>query len=127
MQGTDILRALGATSWEELILEMETSVGGTPFRPGDRKWFPTSEWYPMSILSERDGEIRIVAVTAKTPRCGAFRRLLGAIIAAGMVPVVCTPMRVMEGIMRRWGWQERKVPTMHGLERQWRPPAGWKA
>lgn len=83
-------------------------------------WIIEADWQELPLISRIGGEVRIVLVLAAKRRCGAFRRLVDGIIAAGLRPVVVCPVLAdMPRILAHWRWVCRSV----GFRDEWRPPA----
>lgn len=85
--------------------------------------FSKRDW-KRGVISLKDGEVRIIAVEARTPRSGALKRLVKSIQDAGLKPVIAAAMFEMPAILTRWGW----VKTVEndgdwGKIDLWRPPA----
>ncbi len=101
----------------------ETQAGRALVPLGATRPFPLpSTDFKDAVLSLADGQVRIVLVTAKHPGRGAFRRLVRAIISAGLAPVVCEPVGfVMPAIMKRWGWRESITGCGFDRVAEWRP------
>lgn len=105
-----------------VIMMGEQAKGATVLRVGcaEPVAIPAEDWTELSVFSLLGEEVRIVAVISQRP--GALRRLVDAILAAGLSPVVVEPVgQIMPAIMRRWKWRRRIVG--HGFERceEWRP------
>lgn len=110
----------------EIMRRDEISKGNTVIVPGDRLWLSADDWDSTIIVSQKGREIRLIAILARDPGTGAFRRTVTGILGAGLVPVIIEPMGVMAIILRRWNWSKRIVGSgfMH-REEQWRPRKGW--
>jgi hypothetical protein len=109
-----------------VMLAEEVAAGRKPIQPGATEPFVFSadDWEFPQVVSLDGREVRITAVLARRPGTGAFRRLLAAIQAAGLKPVVVEPVGVtMPAILARWGW--RRTVVGHGFRRveEWRPRA----
>jgi len=106
------------------LRSMELLKGHRWVRPGSVPWLPSSDWHDTDVVSLDGDEVRLVAIAAKRPGTGAFRKLIWAIEAAGLSPVVICPIgRIMPAILKKWGWVETKVgTTFEDREEQWRPP-----
>lgn len=116
-----ILRMLAEPGYDPVraMLKEEIARGYVPVPVGSVDWLPTADWHPRDVVSSDGVEVRIVAIAARNPGTGAFRRLIAGIEAAGMRPVVVCPLTDMEEIMRHWGWATVRI----GGEVQCRPPA----
>jgi len=109
-----------ASRW---LRESEVMKGHRWVRPGSVPWLSSSDWHETDVVSLDGDEVRLVAIAAKRPGTGAFRKLIWAIEAAGLKPVVVCPMGIMPAILKKWGWVETKVGTTYeDREEQWRPP-----
>jgi len=85
---------------------------------------PAVDWVYPAVISHDGREAFIVAIRAKHPGSGAFRRLVDNITAAGLTPVVVCPLgATMPAILKRWRW----CCTIQGPDgdkvEEWRPPA----
>jgi hypothetical protein len=98
-------------------LRAEQRRGHAAIAPEGAPWLIAEDWH-VHALTRAAQEVRIVALWAKHPRQGAFRRLVAGIRAAGLTPVVVEPFGAMRPILQRWGWQPLEVDC----EEQWRPP-----
>ncbi len=106
-----------------ILIEEERARGSTiiPLGATSPVSFSSEDWLP-GVLTRRGDEVRIVAIWARHPRSGAFRRLLASIDKAGLRPVVVAPIGdVMPQLMRRWKW--RHSVAGHGVDavHEWRP------
>jgi hypothetical protein len=86
--------------------------------------FDPADWR-RGIISIKDTEVRIVAIEARERGKGAFKRLLGNILAAGLEPVVVAAMLDMPFILTHWGWRREIVDDDIGKLDLWRRPAWW--
>lgn len=118
------LRDANLPSWRALRA-MEVMRGHRWVRVGSVPWLPSSDWHEHDCISLDGDEVRLVAIAARKPGTGAFRKLIWAIEAAGLKPVVICPVgRIMPAIMKRWGWVETRAGhNFETWEDQWRPPA----
>lgn len=110
----------------QIMREEEEARGWTVVLPGSVPWFPAADWHATDVVSRKGNEVRIVAILARRPHTGAFRRMVDGIIAAGLAPVVSTPFEEMAAILTRWGWKSRLRGSGVDIEETWRPKAGWK-
>lgn len=107
-----------------MMIENEQAAGAViiPLGAVDPIAFPSEDWEP-GCTSLKGSEIRIVAIQARHPRSGAFRRLLASIAAAGLKPVIVTPVGdVMPKLVRRWKWRRTIAGTGFDSSEEWRPP-----
>lgn len=100
------------------MLRSEIAMGFAPVPVGSVDWLPWADWHPRDVVSTDGVEVRIVAIMARQPGTGAFRRLIAGIEAAGLRPVIVCPLPDMREIMARWGWVTIRI----GDEDQCRPP-----
>lgn len=110
----------------EVMRADEEAAGGTIILPGEVSWLPSDEWDETITVSQRGKEIRLIAILAKTPNAGAFRRTVAGILNAGLVPVIVCPTSRMRNTMQRWNWFQRHVGSGWNHEEQWRPRKGWR-
>ena len=99
----------------EAMRQDERDLGHRIIVPGDEPWLPKADWPDNIVITQAGKEVRIIAIYAREPGTGAFRRMIDGIKAAGLTPVVVCPFRNMEDILRRWGW----APDFKNEE--WRP------
>lgn len=105
-----------------VIFENETARGRTALRPGDVTWFLTADWTSGSVASVKDGVARLVLLDAIRPGAGAFGRLIDAIRAAELRPVVVEPTREFAAVLSRRGWKRRSHRFGIEHEEVWRSP-----
>lgn len=105
----------------EAMCEDERAAGFTLVRPGEVPWLSAADWPQDIVISIKDKEVRIVAIKAKEPGRGAFRRLIEAVEAHGLQPTVVAPLFVMPAILKRWGWKRRIIGTGFNQQEIWRP------
>lgn len=92
------------------------------------QWPIGPEFDPLSLVTVRGADVRIIAIMALRQREGAFRRLVTGIQAQGMTPVVVQPItHAMRDIIRHWGWTCTVIGKGYESEEQWRPKKMWKA
>lgn len=94
--------------------------------PGSQPWLSADDWDPTIVVSRQGREVRLIAILAKSPGHGAFRRTVTGIIDAGLTPVIISPTFMMQDTMKRWGWTPRHVGSGWDHEEQWRPRKGWR-
>lgn len=99
----------------EAMRQDERDKGYRIVLPGDEPWLPKADWPENVCVSQTGNEVRIVAIFARNPGQGAFKRLITGIEAAGLTPVVVCPIFQMPKILKRWGWRETAF-------QEWRPP-----
>lgn len=92
---------------------------------GSVEWLPETEWDHDSVVSldEKNTAVRLVLIVARHKRRGSFKRLVSAIIAAGMKPYVIEPTFEMADIMRKWGWKSRSKGATFSTRENWFEPA----
>lgn len=111
----------GKAAWEALR-DAELMRGFQWVPVGSVPWLPLADWHDRDCVSLDGDEVRLVAIAARRPRSGAFKRLLAEIDAAGLKPVVVAPMGTMTAILERWGWEKTEIgSTFADYEEQWRP------
>jgi hypothetical protein len=104
--------------------DIETFLGHTLLPVGTTTPIPipVDDWVENSVISLNGKEVRLVIVSAKHERSGAFTRLLAEIERAGLTPVICAPIgRVMPMLMRKWGWIESVRGEGFMRCEEWRP------
>lgn len=112
-------RDIGAAN---VMREDETARGNIVIKPGERPWFSAEEWSKDSVVSQSDSFVRLIAISAKRPNNGAFRRLIIGIIEAGLKPVVVAPFAMMTDILMRWDWRMQVIgATFDDREVRWFP------
>lgn len=107
-----------------VMYEEEAKLGARPLPIELRSaLMPSAEW-ERGVITRKGDEIRLVAILAKQPGSGAFRRLIAAVEAADLRPVIVCPVgEVMPAIMKRWKWTR----TLHrdgdllDVREEWRP------
>lgn len=110
----------------EIMRENERESGNDVIVPGEVHWLPSEDWDETIVVSRNGKEIRLIAILARHPGNGAFRRLVHAILDAGLVPVIIAPSLEMAATMKRWGWHRRFVGSGFEQEDQWRPGKRWR-
>lgn len=105
----------------EIMRQDVVSEGGVVVLPGSVSWMPAEDWAETDVIGRFGKEIRIIAIIARQPGTGAFRRLVAGIEEAGFRPVVVEPFAQMQAILRRWGWRARVVGKGVHRQEQWRP------
>lgn len=106
----------------EAMREDEVAAGFTPVLPGEVTWLSATDWPGDVVISHNNKQVRIVAIKAKVRGQGSFRRLIEAITAAGMTPIVVEPMFAMPDILKKWGWARQTIGSGFQTEEQWHPP-----
>lgn len=107
------------------MMDMERARGHRLVFVGDNIPFslPLSHWHGNAVIALDGIEVRIVAIWAKHQGQGAFTRLIDNIKAAGLTPVVLTPIGdAMPAILKKWGWVRTDVGEGFKHEEQWRAP-----
>lgn len=99
----------------------ETAAGRRVVVPGEVLWLPAEDWDPTVVVSIDGKRVRLVAILAKDPGKGAFRRLVTAIQAAGLEPTVVCPTTEMRATLKRWGWRRRDIGRDWNHEELWYP------
>jgi hypothetical protein len=113
--------AAGKPMWA-ILRDEEVARGYVPVPVGSVPWLPADEWHEHDVVSLHGDAVRIVAIMARRPGCGAFTRLVTDILAAGLIPVVVCPLARMRTILTRWGWQHRETgSTFEDREDLWQP------
>lgn len=105
-----------------VAVEMEENRGHRVVRPGDRDWLPKADWCDETICSISGPLARLVLLVARHPRKGAFTRLLAAVRAAGLYPVVASPTGSFEAYLVASGWRQEIVGTGFLRDDLWHPP-----
>lgn len=113
---------------QDIMRENERKEGYRVVVPGDEVWLSADDWDATVTVSVDDKRrtVRLVAILAKSPGRGAFRRTVRAIMDAGMTPCVIEPTQEMRYTMQRWKWAARRVGHGFHSEEQWRPRKGFK-
>jgi hypothetical protein len=107
---------------EEVMRADERGKGHTIVKPGEVPWLPVDDWDPTVVVSIDGNRVRLVAILAKNPGSGAFRRLVDGIQAAGLIPCVVCPTRELEATLTRWKWKRKEVgSSFDNHETYWRP------
>ena len=110
----ELLHRVALLGAGEAMRQDERKKGYRIILPGDEPWLPRIDWPDNICISQSGNKVRIIAIYAREPGKGAFRRMIDGIKAAGLTPVVVCPFSHMEEILTRWGW------TNHGNE-EWTP------
>ena len=106
----------------DFMRDAERKKGNAIVRPGEVSWLLAADW-PLDIVVSLAGRrVRVVAIYAKHPGQGAFRRLVASIQEAGLIPCVIAPTNEMRATLTRWKWRRRN----HGVsfethEERWEP------
>lgn len=88
----------------EIMREDEASAGHEIILPGAVPWLPAEDWDETVVVSRAGNTVRLVAILAKNPGTGAFRRLIAALAQARLHPVIVAPTREMAATCQRMGW-----------------------
>ena len=100
----------------------EEARGFKPVVPGMVSWLPGEEWPDDVVITQKGDEVRIVAIYAKQPGNGAFRKLIADIIRAGLRPKIICPTIEMRETLKRWNWRQRYTgSTFQDREEEWFP------
>lgn len=108
-------------SMDQILTDHETERGFFVIRPGEVDWLPLADWMSLTIVSLGGGVVRLVAIWAREPDNGAFRRLCMALKAKGLTPHVVAPMPEMQAKLKRWGWRRHVKGSMLDREEWWTP------
>ena len=119
-----LMKALSGDPLSEMI-DMERRMCFEPIEVDSVPWYTSADWR-ASLVSRRDEYVRIVAIMAKTPRNGAFKRLMHGIVMEGKTPFVVEPFRDMTQILVHWGWRQMQWPKPYE-HIAWTPRDGWSA
>lgn len=117
----NLIDRLGRQPIHEIMRDDERERGHEIVIPGNVPWLPVDDWDPTVVVSRSGKDVRLIAILAKAPGNGAFRRLVAAIQAEHLTPVIIAPSLEMAATVRRWGWY--RIYVGHGFEQeeQWRP------
>jgi len=111
-----------SVSPKETLTRLEVKMGHEIVPVGSVPWLPEAEWDTGSLVFRDGDEIRLVAILANQKWTGAFRRLVAGIEAAGLRPVIISPLADMERIMDKWGWSCRRIGDDFATAMtEWRP------
>jgi len=113
------IAAMAASSPEARLERFECSMGYQVVRPGEAAWLPPADWLAMTICSTDGKRVRLVALAAVNPGQGSMRRLIAAIRAAGLEPVVVEPSGLLIAVLLRWGWRSRRVGQGFAAHNVW--------
>lgn len=103
------------------IVDGEKKRGFTVIRPGDRDWFPASDWVRDSIVSTKGNIVRLVLLQAHESGKGALTRTLEKITAAGLIPAIIDPTPELAATLKRRGWRGRQTGRSFATyESEWR-------
>ena len=97
----------------------EIKAGRRIVKPGDEPWLPLEDWHPGVVVSMEGDTVRLIAIRARNPGTGAFRRLIAGIEAAGLRHCVLEPVPAMEATLKRWGWKSRRHGMGVNAEERW--------
>jgi hypothetical protein len=106
---------------QDILRGYEREAGRRIVLPGDEPWLPAEDWDPTITVSVDGTKVRLVAILAKRPGTGAFRRLISGIEQAGLTPCMVDPIRSMQETLTRWGWKPRRYGYGIECETQWTP------
>lgn len=91
------------------IVDGEKKRGFTVIRPGDRDWFPASDWVHESVASTKGNIVRLVFLHAHESGKGALTRTLERIAAEGLTALIIDPTPELAAALKRWGWRGKQV------------------
>jgi hypothetical protein len=104
------------------MIEHERNLGFTIVRVGEADFLPESDWLPGTIVSTDGARVRLVALLARKPGHGAFRRLVKALIERSFEPVVVEPFARLQDHLEREGWKRRRIERgQAGAHEVWYP------
>lgn len=106
---------------EDVMRADEAAKGYRVVRPGEVSWLPAADWDYSVVVSLDKDYVRLVAILARNPGNGAFRRLIANISAAGLTPCVLAPTNEMRATVKRWGWRSRYIGHGFDCEERWYP------
>lgn len=107
---------------EDIMRDDERKAGHQVVKPGEVTWLPAEDWEETVVVSVQDGKIvRLVAILARNPGNGAFRRLIHSIHDAGLIPCVVAPTIEMRATLKRWGWKGQHHGHRWTSEEHWKP------
>jgi hypothetical protein len=104
-----MITASQAAASEAYMIEHERSMGFAILRVGEVDFLPIEDWLPATIVSTDGARVRLVALVARNPGHGAFRRLVKAIIERSFEPVVVEPFERLASHLERNGWRPRRL------------------
>lgn len=88
----------------DVMEEMERSQGFEIIKRGSRDWYSRKDWVESIISKDREF-VRIVAVRARNPGKGSFKKMIAGIKSEGLTPLVICPLPDMVSILTKWGWR----------------------
>jgi hypothetical protein len=103
------------------ILALEHAQGFEPVRSA--AWLNWNEWDSDSVFTLDGDRVRLVLIAAIQPGHGAFTRLIAAIEAAGLTPVLVEPSRLLIDWCNRHDWRSRRVGKGRHKQHVWHPRA----
>lgn len=116
------VRSLMNLSREEIGQRMITTELAQGFRiVTAADWLDWDDWSDYSIISIDEDRVRLVALEAKKPGSGAFTRLIGKIIDAGLVPVLVQPNRSLIDWCMRHDYRSRRIGKGSFSHEVWYP------
>ena len=114
-----VARMGGPGAW---MRNQELLAGRWLVKPGSVPWLPAEDWDDGCVISvDADDRVRLVALAAKRPGRGAFKRLVALIRAAGLSPVVVTPTDRLAAHLKRRGWRMRVTGSGETAQTIWYP------
>jgi hypothetical protein len=105
-----------------MTIDDELARGAVIVSVGSKQPFavPADDWFGNTVISVLNGEARIIVVMARRP--GSLTRLVAAIKAAGLTPVIVEPMgQIMPHILKMWGWHRAIIGEGRDRMEEWRP------
>lgn len=110
-------------SISEVMRDDERAAGHKVILPGEVEWLPLADWDPTIVVSLDGNKVRLVAILARNPGNGAFRRLVATIAASGLTPQIIAPTNEMRATVKRWGWRIRTKGSGFEAQEIWYPRA----
>lgn len=84
--------------------------------------FSSADWDEDTLITMDGKDVRLILTNALHPGTGALHRLVASIQAAGLNPVVLSPVGpTMPAIMKHWGWKMHTVGAGFHRSEEWRP------
>lgn len=105
-----------------VMRDMEKDIGAVVVPVGSTKPFPVPsvDWNQETLITVLGVKARIVVASANFPRSGALSRLVHNIKAAGLIPVIVSPVGpIMPAILKHWGWTRAKIGEGETVAEEW--------
>ncbi len=116
----EILNAMSmGVAIHDLMRSNERKAGYRVVVPGDVPWLSREDWDNTVVVSIDKNRVRLVAILARNPGSGAFRRTIDGIRSAKLIPVVVEPTLEMQATLKRWGWRGRRVGNGTDVQTVW--------